>query len=254
MEFALVSIPLILTMVAIFEFGLLYFDLTKLDSTTREVSRRIAVCANGCDYSEKYKLVSSPTGSPVPYDIFALAIVGVQDYDNPARLEPKNVEYIHLQRVNLDGTTNVLTNTNYVNSAGQQKNVYTELGTDGNQLGLRPFYMRYKYSASATAEAPFVLDTAYVPPGISAPQRAYSNRGWPSKGYNIGGNGYYVNGRNVCEPTDRYYVEIAYRHYWITPLVPVAQQGGYITMYRKISGKVEPRFFGGVPVQQGICV
>lgn len=250
LEFALVSIPLLMLMIGIFEFGLAYFDMTKLDTTTREVARRLTVCANFCDYSEKYNLTS---GGNVPYDIFALAIITANDYDNPARLEPANIQYIHFQRVNTEGTTTTTATTNYVNLGGVPKDANTVTGTDTLPLGLRPFYMHYKYDSTQTSVAPYKLDTNYVPAGLNADQRPYQYRGWPSKGYDTSGN-YHVNGRNICEPTDRFYVQISYLHNWVTPLGSLTGLNGGVVLNRQINGKIEAKYYQSSAAAVGLCV
>lgn len=257
LEFALVSIPLLMLMIGIFEFGMAYFDMTKLDTTTREVARRLSVCANFCDYTPKYDLTSN---SSVPYDIYALAIITANDYDNPARLEPSNINFIHIQRTDTDGNyvwddasiPTSVKNAKYVNLGGSQV-VGTTKGSDNQYLGLRPYYMRYIYDASKTAVAPFALDTAYVPTGINASQRAYQYRGWPSKGYDIT-SGYHINGRNICEPTDRFYVQISYRHNWITPLGSLTGLNGGVDLNRQINGKIEAKYYQSSAAAVGLCV
>ena len=186
LEFVLVTIPMLITMVGIFEFGLLYNDVAKLDFTTREVSRLLAVCSNGCDSSDKYSLVSSSTGTPIPYDIAALAFISASD--NPAPLLPQNIQYIHLQRTTIEGSLSVsATGTTYISKGSSQPvDVYSTLGTDGKSLGMRPFYVHYVYTTTQSTSAPYIHDQSYVPTGLSSSQLPFGYRGWPSKGYDSG--------------------------------------------------------------------
>ncbi|NWJ45867.1 MAG: pilus assembly protein [Chloroflexi bacterium] len=246
LEFVLVTIPMLITMVGIFEFGLLYNDVAKLDFTTREVTRILGICSNGCDSSDNYNLASSSSGKPIPYDIAALAFISASD--NPAPLTPENINYIHLQRTSIDGSLSVsLTGTTYISKGSSLPvDVYTTYGSDGNRLGMRPFYAHYVYTTTQSTFAPYVSDDSYVPAGVSLSQLPYNYRGWPSKGYDSGKG--WVNGRNVCEPTDRFYVEISYKHKWITPLVPWTGSNSSINLTRRVPGKIEPLFFQGTQV------
>ncbi len=246
MEFVLVSIPLLITMVGIFEFGLAYYDNTKLDSTTREFARRIAICSNGCD---SYSTLTAD-GNTIPWDVAALRIIVIppsgNTYENPAALDATNINYIHVQRVGLDGTMSTTVTTTY-RSAGSVM--------DANSLGFgyKPFYQRYIYSASANTTAPFRLlsNTEWQPSGMTSGQGPYAGRGFPSKGYNVGSD--YQSGRNICEPTDRFYVEIEYKHNWVTPMGSLTGLQGNIPLVRRIYGKIEPRFFGGGAPSVGVC-
>jgi hypothetical protein len=65
-------------------------------------------------------------------------------------------------------------------------------------------------------------------------------------------------GRYICVPTDRFYVQIVYRHNWITPFMPTLNLDGKSASLRgfgssnslilssKVYQKVEPRQFAGV--------
>ena len=65
-------------------------------------------------------------------------------------------------------------------------------------------------------------------------------------------------GRPVCQPSERFYVEIGYRHHWVTPFLPggvgslsrPTNDNGYIILKQKAYSKVEPRYF---PVAGGVC-
>jgi hypothetical protein len=67
-------------------------------------------------------------------------------------------------------------------------------------------------------------------------------------------------GRPVCQPTERFYVEVAYRHYWVTPFLPEVgvtlsrpkgpNENGFVLIKQRAYLKVEPRFFS---VNGGVC-
>jgi len=256
MEFALVSIPLLITMVGIFEFGLAYYDNTKLDSTTREFARRIAICSNGCDSYAVGNLTAN--GTTIPYDVAALRIIAATGYENPAALDATNINYIHVQRVGIDGTLSTTVTTTYRTNGGMV-DANSVKGSDNQPLGYRPFYQHYVYSASANTTAPFRLlnHLEWQPQYLNSSQAPYNGRGFPSIGYDVT-NGATIPadhqaGRNICEPTDRFYVEIEYKHNWVTPMGSLTGLQGNIALTRRIYGKIEPRFFGGGAPLVGVC-
>jgi hypothetical protein len=67
-------------------------------------------------------------------------------------------------------------------------------------------------------------------------------------------------GRPVCQPTERFYIEVAYRHFWITPFLPEVgvtvsrpkgpNENGFVVIKQRAYLKVEPRFF---PVNGAVC-
>jgi hemolysin-activating ACP:hemolysin acyltransferase len=88
---------------------------------------------------------------------------------------------------------------------------------------------------------------------MNADQRPYQYRGWPSKGYDIAGS-YHVNGRNICEPTDRFSVQISYLHNWITPLGSLTGLTGGVVLNRQINGKIEAKYFQSSAAAVGLCI
>ena len=70
-------------------------------------------------------------------------------------------------------------------------------------------------------------------------------------------------GRYICIPTDRFYVQIVYRHNWITPFMPTLNLDGKtqtlkgfgstnsLILSSKAYQKVEPRQFAGTSGQAG---
>jgi len=65
-------------------------------------------------------------------------------------------------------------------------------------------------------------------------------------------------GRPICQPADRFYLEISYRHYWATPFFPEVgvavsrpkNDSGFVTIKQRVYLKVEPNYF---PISGAAC-
>lgn len=275
-EFALVLPILMLIIVGIMEFGLAFFDAGKVDFSSREVARGVAVCSNACDQSEQ-----TITGSNTifQYDVGDLSKVANSGYVNapspsPTLIDPSMVSYIWIQRVYDTGYAIPVT--------GTQTGGYTYCGSCTPNTDYRKYFNYFVYDpswASKNESVPFISDgTGGSQPYIKGPgdvgnggcnsdpwksiaASEYSNiSGAPdyslasaSSCINWPSNPGSVAGRKICEPTDRFFVEIGYKHYWITPLIP--SNGGYIILKSRTYMKIEPQYFNnqGSAASQSSC-
>ncbi len=242
-EFALILPVLMLIIVGIFEFGLAFFDAGKVDFTTREVARRLAICSNACDVSVKFP---DGTSSTKQYDLLDLdAIANLYGGPtNASSIDPALIQYVWIQKTNADGYAIPITGT-----VGNRS-------WDENRGG-DDFRHTFNY---------FVYNPGWKSDGSAVPFQPIDDAGCASKDPWVGNNEYNnvvglhpyntsfhdclnwisnlsdgIPGRRVCEPTNSFFVEISYRHFWITPLIPSVDQ--QITLKSRIKMKVEPLFF-----------
>ncbi len=267
-EFMLVSIPLLALIFGIMEFSLAYFESTTVDFVTRDVARSVQICASGCD------VVTGTMSAANPYkDYYALKTV------RQSTLDLKRLDYVLIQHVGEETDTPVVGQIDY--------------GRKGPDI-----YANYQYhyqlyampnspvnSVVARALDPDNLLLADATPGQvglgSLPQASYNstNDGYRSAacvspypgtcrkasvplanedGSQLGSTLVDWSGRHTCDPTDRFYVQLAFRHYWITPFMPTVSTTGmgqsirgfngndYALLSSKVYEKVEPSLFSGV--------
>ncbi|MEI6043477.1 MAG: TadE/TadG family type IV pilus assembly protein [Chloroflexota bacterium] len=307
-EFMLVSIPLLATMFAIFEFGMAFWDLEQVSQVTREAARETAACANQCDDQ-----VKRTTTSDTAYykDLRALqAIINKNqilgpdnityvDYSNGTRLNPANIDYILIRRVadaeafsgmdyfklntangSLDISTQYQMYVPYLINGQVPANRFIpfqdatvsqtiQIGlpdptksTDGTNATLPFFNSNYLSSPCinivATGAISYTDSTKFSKGAVGMNFTCRYNDTTAHKSdpvYN------WSRGRPVCQPADRFYVEVAYRHYWVAPFFPEVgvsvsrpkgpNENGFIVIKQRSYLKVEPRFF---PVGDGgIC-
>lgn len=267
-EFALILPVLMLIIIGIMEFGLAYFDAGKTDYSAREVARGVAICGNACDLNEQ---LANGNATAFQYDLKDLALIANDGYVNapapsPTLINPSLVEYIWIQRVYDNGYAVPVTGT----VGGTYK-----IDTTNNQIDYRPYFNYFIYDqnwgkSTDTNAVPFVFGTPNAAPDASHPTGSNGCQTDPWKSiaaneYNSvqGISGYPYSpasscvywpsvpstspGRGVCEPTNRFFVEVGYRHYWITPLIPSAN--GYIILKSRIYMKIEPRYFNNQNAQ-----
>ncbi len=283
LEFLLVSVPLLAMLFGILEFGLAFFESTNLDFTTREVARTVAVCAGGCDNF-------SAGGTVVYRDFDALQKVEQfnMNLDNVEYMLIQHVgEDVDDPAINPDGSGTPIKGRagpdTYANYKFQYQ-LYAPSKVNFAATDLR------KNSVPARATNPSNLRMADALPsqipllnGSGFPYNATINANY---------NGYRSNrcptnppsaasecrtnipeakadgtvdntrparpvwsGRYLCYPTDRLYVQIVYRHNWITPFLPTVNLNGRSQTLRgfsnqdalylssKIYEKVEPQLF-----------
>jgi hypothetical protein len=159
-------------------------------------------------------------------------------------VDPALVKYVWLQRTYDDGRAIPVTGT----TGG--------LGYDNNRQDYRKYFNYFVYVSnwqSLSMAVPFTITTncSGNDPWTHGANREYLNvaniplysnsanncAGWPSSATSTNT----LTHRNICEPTDRYFVEIGYTHNWVTPLIPNTS-GGTILKSR-VFMKIEPRFF-----------
>ena len=272
-EFMLISVPLLALIFGIMEFGIAFFESTTLDYTTRNVARSIQVCADQCDvvvsntvlYRDYYalKTVRESTLSLDKLEYILIQHVGEQqdvptvgqtDYGRAGPDIYANYKY-HYQlyappkTVSSNPNNNVTTRpsdpSNFILNDTTADKVGINLPTNGdtaNNNGWRsvrcivPFQ---SYDPNCRQSVPPANENGSQNTSNTAPPSAP----WP--------------GRYTCIPTDRFYVQIAYKHYWITPFMPSIDttsrnptlQGfsnnNAITLNSVVYQKVEPILYSG---------
>ena len=273
-EFALILPILMLIIVGIFEFGLAYFDSGKVDFTAREVARRLSVCANHCDGFPvlndgvtigKYDSTISTVGQLDVYDLDAVANQYQSGPTNAALIDPSLIQYVWIQKVNHNGYAIPVTGT-----VGSLQWDSSNTATAANPTPSQDWRNYFDY---------YVYDTSYPGDKYAVPFKPPSNCGavdpWINNNEfssaNVSGYQSYTPfsssstycsnwrsnpdaahgqiglnaGRVVCEPTDDYFVEIGYRHNWITPFIPSGDPAhpNSIMLKTRVRMKVEPQFF-----------
>lgn len=273
LEFLLVSVPLLAIIFGTLEFGLAFFKATQLDYVTREVARATALCGADCDFT--------PDSTTVLYrDYFGLRAIS-----NTNVLNPPDIEYILMQHVGEEEDVPVVGQFNYGRvgpdtyanySSHYQLYAYPKQGVAaprGNSVPPRsPDPKSIIFNDANKPQIPLLAGVG------SMPNYAYNtnNNGWRSAkctdnsatacrhtipkanadGSAAGGTPQPEwSGRYTCVPTDRFYVQIALKHYWITPFMPTINTDGKsqglrgwtaeqaIVLSSKVYQKVEPQLY-----------
>lgn len=286
LEFLLVSVPLLTIIFAILEIGLAFFESTNLDFAAQEAARSVSVCANSCDalngtvlYRDynmlralnrvnlrlenvEYVLiqhvgeqVDDPAGSGLP----DLGRAGPDIYNNykyhwqlyalpkPAASYPANDPRVNTVPARTGGDP---LGVRLADAKCSDVPMLKVPGNPGNcALGWQSYdddFNGFRSSACFTSDADAIC-RKNIPVsdqfGVAiSPAQTYP--AWP--------------GRYICVPTDRFYVQIVYRHNWITPFMPTLNLDGKTAALRgfgstnslilssKVYQKVEPRQFAGV--------
>ncbi len=284
LEFLLVSVPLLALIFGILEIGLAFFESTNLDFAAQEASRAVSVCANSCDVLSgstiyrDYNMLRALNRVNLRLENVEYVIVqhvGEQE-DDPAlsnlpdlgRAGPDiyaNYKY-HWQLYALPKSV-----VSYPNNDPRANTVAAR--SDGDALGVR--------LADAQCNQVPLLTVAGNPGGCALAWQSYDDdyNGFRSNtcfssdtaadcrktipvsdknGAPVGSQTIVAwPGRYICVPTDRFYVQIVYRHNWITPFMPTLNLDGKTQTLRgfgasnslilssKVYQKVEPRQFAG---------
>ena len=266
-EFMLISVPLLALIFGIMEFGIAYFESTTLDYTTRNVARSVQVCAGDCDitktvmYRDYYalKTLRASTLDLDRVDYVLLQHVGEQDdvpvagpgAEDVGRIGPDiylNYKY-HYQLYAAPHAAGSGKTALPARSGGDPENLYlTDATTDQVGLSLPTNGNTVKFNGwrshfcDPPSDPGCRQDTQPAKPDGSldtSPTAKVTN--WP--------------GRYACVPTDRFYVQIAFKHYWITPFMPTIDTTsnkptlqGYgakdaVILSSKVYQKIEPIFY-----------
>ncbi len=274
-EFLLVSVPLLALIFGILEFGLAFFQSTNLDFTAREVARATALCTNYCDLTD--------SGGTFYRDYYGLREL------KRSNINFDNIEYVLIHRVAEDKDQPVVPDITIGRAgpdiyANYQYNYQLYAMPRSNLPATNVLYNTVP--ARATDTSNFGLADA-APSQIpllngKLPSTTYNDayNGWRSNpcfqtgpdcrenipnakpdGSATGGTTQFWPGRYICAPTDRFYVQLVYRHIWITPFMPTLNQDGRSQTLRgfsdsnalilssKVYQKVETRHF----TQSGVC-
>lgn len=278
-EFLLVSVPLLALIFGILEFGLAFFESANLDFVTRDMARTVAVCATKCDQ------MASDNITPV-YRDFPL-IQRIENYN----MNLDNVEYVLIQHVGeVQDNPQVITGTaqtigrvgpdiyaNYKyqwqlyapsrislpasdprhnNVPARTNNPYNlklndALPSQIPSLGSLPMnpdnsnanFNGYRSNPCSASTDPATVCRKNIP-AANADGSASGGAADPI-----------WRGRYQCVPTDRFYVQIVYRHTWITPFLPTVNTSGRtqtlqgfgannaLFMSSKIYEKIEPTLY-----------
>jgi TadE-like protein len=238
-EFIYVSIPMLMMFLGIFEFGVAFWNNGRLETATREIARRTGICGNGCDTNKDYNVSVEKT--PDAYGLAGLWTVSNPPIpvDDKATIDPKQyyfidpsrINYIYIQRVSTTGKIDLLPTEEAekpIVARGQSPL------PDYKQL-----FVIYRYDAGANAAAPFKLDNSATATSPVNGATQLNNRGYPSQGYVLGTTRYI--GRSMCEPTHRLFVEVQWRHNWISPVQFLPMGNVPINLTSRRAVKVEPR-------------
>lgn len=273
LEFLLVSVPLLAIIFGTLEFGLAFFKATQLDYVTREVARATALCGADCD--------QPPDSTAVLYrDYYGLRVIS-----NTSMLNPPDIEYILMQHVGEQDDVPTVGQFNYGRvgpdtyanyPSHYQLYAYPKQGiaaprgngvpprasdprgiifNDANKtqipllagVGSMPNYAyntNYNGWRSAKCTSEVTTDCRHSIPKANADGSAAGGTPYPKWA-----------GRYACVPTDRFYVQIALKHYWITPFMPTINTDGRsqglrgwtaeqaIVLSSKVYQKVEPQLY-----------
>ncbi len=295
-EFMLVSIPLLATMFGIFEFGLAFWDTQQLAQVTREGARQIASCANQCDGPPLEGTIASDTATykdvrllQAVVDATTAQLIDSKTVQrNGTQLNPFNIDYVLVRRVADTAGATGLSEFQLNNASGSydisgqyQLYVYDPdyktfnkflpfkdgSAADATRIGLPPRPAKNQTWNTAYLSSPCngtpvdprngpINDTTKTPANGFTFSCSYSS---PSDGvYSPDPTQQWIRGRPVCQPTERFYVEVGYRHYWVAPFFPEMgatvsrpkDLNGFVMIKQRVYLKVEPRFF---PVNGGTC-
>ncbi len=281
-EFLLVSVPLLALIFGILEFGLAFFQSTNLDYTTREVAHATALCTNACDLTD--------AGGTFYRDYYALREL------TRSNINLDNLEYVLIHRVAEDKDQPDIGDVT-IGRAGPD--IYANYQFNYQLYAMSRKGLPASDPRRNTVE-PRVPDTSNFFVADARPAQIPNLNGnllEALEGYNANNNGWRSNqcfasgsdcrstipvpkttptsetgmasgntipfwpGRYICAPTDRFYVQIVYRHAWITPFMPTLNLDGQSQTLRgfnesnalllssKVYQKVETRLL----TQSGIC-
>jgi TadE-like protein len=235
-EFTYVSIPLLMLLLGIFEFGIVFWNQQRVETVTREIARRAAACGNVCDYFKEYGFDSDSTSHP---DVFTLS--GIWTASNPPPppapiqaenyyfIDPSRIQYIWIQRISNSGKITV------DKALGEEPPIVARPAiSTTNYISL---YRVYRYDGGETAFAPFKLDTTTKSP-VDGSTPMINGVGYASAGYSVN-NTYYI-GRSACEPTHRLWVEVKWNHKWASPIQYLPLGDAPIGLTSRRAVKVEP--------------
>lgn len=288
-EFLLVSVPLLAFLFGILEFGLVFFENTNMEFATREFARTVAICGATCDkYGSDGKLVyrdyyplKSLEGLSLNYDNIEYVLIQHtgEEKDLPV---PGDTNYGRLGSTSRQ--PDIYDNYKYhwqlyafpknsMSATDKRSNTVPARGTNPNSIRLADALpSQIKGSPALATSLPMNPDGSNAkfngwrsnlcvkPASASDPDNDPNCRKDVPKGDQYGkpvtGEKYDTwPGRCSTVPTDRFYVQIAYRHRWITPFLPTVSAdgrsqtlGGFdsdtgILMSNKIYQKVEPVLF-----------
>lgn len=290
LEFLLVSVPLLALIFGILEIGLAFFESTNLDFAASEAARSVSVCANTCDYlsggtlyrdynllrtlnqvnirldNVEYILVQhvgeqidDPGGTNFP----DLGRTGPDIYNNykyhwqlyalpkPAASFPANDPRVNTVAARSDGDA---LGVKLADAKCSQIPLLTKAGNPGScALAWDTYddqFNGYRSNACFSGDASSIC-RQNIPVSDQYGQQVGTQTiaTWP--------------GRYICIPTDRFYVQIVYRHNWITPFMPTLNMDGKtqtlkgfgntnsLILSSKAYQKVEPRQFAGTSGQAG---
>lgn len=290
LEFLLVSVPLLALIFGILEIGLAFFESTNLDFSAQEAARTVSVCANGCDYTtgttlyRDYNLLRAMNRVNLRLDNVEYILVQHvgEQVDDPASLNPpqqtlgrkgpdiyNNYKY-HWQLYALPKPA-----ASFPSDDPRINTVATR--SDSDALGV-------KLADAKCSQVP-LLYSATNPGNCALAWQSYDDQfnGYRSNqcftadancrqnipvsdqyGQQVGTQTTaFWPGRYICIPTDRFYVQIVYRHNWITPFFPTVNLDGRtqtlkgfgttnsLILSSKAYNKVEPRQFAGTSGQGG---
>ena len=279
-EFMLVSIPLLALIMGTMEFSLAFFDNGTVDFVERDVARETANCDQDCDVLQNGTLYN---------DYYALQVVV------SSTLDMGRVQYVWIQHVGEihDQPSNTIVGSDTITDGAVSRgrvetSPYSDYpnqyqlyappnGPSGSNTGSNSVAPRgsdpaHLYLNDATASQ--VGMSSIITGGDNV-----NNNGWRAASClpinktstncrnnipnatstgNATGNGvHYWPGRYICEPTDRFFVQVAYRHYWVTPFLPSINASGngltlkgfangtYVLLGAKVYQKVEPTLYAG---------
>ncbi|MBN9392466.1 MAG: pilus assembly protein [Chloroflexi bacterium] len=289
LEFLLVSVPLLALIFGILEIGLAFYESTNLDYAASEAARTVSVCANICDYlyngtlyrdynmlrtlnqvnirldNIEYVLVQhvgeqidDPGGTTFPDlgragpDIYANYKYHWQLYALP---KPSGSYPANDPRVNTVGTRSGgdPLGVKLADAKCNQIPLLTVAANPGNcALAWASYddqFNGYRSGACFSGDADTICRKNIPKSDQYGQPTGQTQDTWP--------------GRYICIPTDRFYVQIVYRHNWITPFMPTLNLDGKtqtlkgfgstnsLILSSKAYQKVEPRQFAGTSGQAG---
>lgn len=289
LEFLLVSVPLLALIFGILEIGLAFYESTNLDYAASEAARTVSVCANLCDYTSNgtiyrdYNLLRTLNQVNIRLDNIEYVLVqhvgeqvddpggtnfpdlgrsGPDVYNNykyhwqlyalpkPSSSYPANDPRINTVATRSDGD---VMNVKLADAQCSQIPLLYKAGNSGNcALAWDTYddqFNGYRSNACFSGDATSICRQNIPKSDQYGQATGQTQATWP--------------GRYVCIPTDRFYVQIVYRHNWITPFMPTMNLDGKtqtlkgfgttnsLILSSRAYQKVEPRQFAGVSGQAG---
>jgi hypothetical protein len=289
LEFLLVSVPLLALIFGILEIGLAFFESTNLDFAAQEAARSVSVCANGCDVlsgttlyrdynmlralnrvsirmeNVEYILVQH-VGEQVDDPDPDGTVAGPAGQPNLGRTGPDiydNYKYQWQLYALPKPAANFPANDPRVNSVPARPD-NDSLGVKWADAKCTEIPLLTVGAACALPKQPFndQYNGFRSNPCFSTDDASICRKDIPLSdryGVAIGADSAIPSwpGRYICVPTDRFYVQLVYRHNWITPFMPTLNLDGNTPPLRgfgptnslilssKAYQKVEPRQFAG---------